>query len=121
VLRRVTPWHDDVFSDASLTTDGSQIAWSNSQGIFVRDLASGQQRKLDLTFATGISWSPDGRRIAYASWPGRWIRVLHLDGRRVAQLPADTRLASRIARFLRAARGRNGSTVRSAERVPPRL
>ncbi len=84
--RRVALTSDsrDNFRSPHWSPDGNQIAFHGNDGIFVAPALGGAPRRvvrIDTTAAllgagsftpiSGLSWSPDGQRLAYtSSWPG---------------------------------------------------
>ncbi len=78
-VRRVTPTGVSVAYNPSWSPDGSEIAYTtenvrltpmNGEGtseLWIVNVGTGQQRKLDVGDALQAAWSPHGRRIAYVS------------------------------------------------------
>jgi Tol biopolymer transport system component len=77
---------------AEWSPDGKRIALRRAERIYVRDLASGQEKCItpaDWPHCSGPAWSPDGKRLAFACrWdagPGR----VQTSGNAVFTVPAD--------------------------------
>ena len=50
----------------ALSTDGKRVAFVRNNALFIMDLDTRRQRPiLDLDNPRSVSWSPDGRRLAY--------------------------------------------------------
>jgi len=69
-------------TDPAWSPDGSQLVYSSDKGgdflqLWIRDLRSGQSRKLTslTTQPQGASWSPDGSRIAFFAVDAMWRRA----------------------------------------------
>jgi Tol biopolymer transport system component len=76
--------------DASVSPDGRRLAIVDA-GLFVMNADGSDRRALSFTNGLGVSWSPDGSRIAFGEWmPGHArnldIRVIAANG------TSDTRL-----------------------------
>jgi TolB protein len=70
---------------AEWSPDGAKIAFRRNEGIFTRDLATGEEKKIspeDWPHCSGPSWSPDGKTIAFACrWEaGNGIFLVGADG-----------------------------------------
>jgi Tol biopolymer transport system component len=78
-VRRVTPTGVSAAFNPSWSPDGTEIAYTTenvqltpmngegASGLWIVNVATGRQRKLDVGDAMQASWSPQGRRIAYVS------------------------------------------------------
>ena len=66
----VGPVKARLASDAALSPDGRQVAFSALTTLHVHDLASGKTQALTKPGETAYqpAWSPNGREIAYVSW-----------------------------------------------------
>lgn len=69
-------------TEPAWSPDGTRLAYSSDKGgdllqLWVRDLATGQDRQLTRlsTQPMGASWSPDGSRIAFLEVDGMWRRA----------------------------------------------
>ena len=69
-------------TEPAWSPDGTRLAYSSDKGgdllqLWVRDLATGQDRQLTrlITQPMGASWSPDGSRIAFLEVDGMWRRA----------------------------------------------
>ena len=69
-------------TDPAWSPDGSKLVYSSDKGgnllqLWVRDMASGQERQLTTltTQPQGASWSNDGKRIAFFDVDGMWRRA----------------------------------------------
>lgn len=81
----------------TLSPDGARLAFEAIGRIWIKDLADGNIRELvptdEAVTQLSPSWSPDGTRLAYASWSemrGGEVLVINAEGgvpRRVAQSP----------------------------------
>jgi serine/threonine protein kinase len=70
----------DVWSTA-LSPDGQKLAYVSGRKLMLRDLASGEERKLADAGPHAVAWSPDGLSIAYGGVVGgRPKRVSIADG-----------------------------------------
>lgn len=58
---------DGAETGVRLSPDGTKVAFIRLGDVWVRDLASGREKRLTVTLVTesGIQWSPDGARIAF--------------------------------------------------------
>ena len=66
--------------------DGSKVAFHRTDlsdigefGVFVVDVASRTLRRLNEGFGEGVSWAPDGNRLAFSGKGGVWIADLETD------------------------------------------
>ena len=72
---------------ASLSPDGSKVAYSTNDEIVIKDLPSGEIRIIPGTFGRISLWSPDGTRIANVTAGDQYgIFVMDLNGGNVKQL-----------------------------------
>ncbi len=93
---------DAAETGVRLSPDGAQVAFVRLGDVWVRNLASGREKRLTVTLVTesGIEWSPDGTRLAFVY--GRAIpREDEVDAvgrklvfRRSEQEPADVGVVS---------------------------
>ncbi len=82
-LRRVTPDGVKATFNPAWSPDGTEIAystedvqltplnWEGEAGLWVVNVSTGAQRKLEVDRAVQASWSPHGHRIAYTARPRR--------------------------------------------------
>ena len=89
VPRKVTPG-----CQADWSPDGRQIVFIRDNQVWVRDLASGQERRVtpDAWQRCGVpAWRPDGKRLAVASRHTGTIGIyfLSLDGKEIAPLATE--------------------------------
>ncbi len=72
--------------DAELSPDGSRLAFSALDKLYVLTLPNGVPRRLtsDTVLEQEPHWSPDGKRIVYVTWGngGGYIQAVAADGRR---------------------------------------
>ncbi len=94
--------HPSDWISSTWSTDGSQIAFHrlaiDDNGIYVVPALGGPERKLVAThipydLAAPLSWSPDGKWIAYSDWenggPGNRSFLLNVETLESHQLPHD--------------------------------
>lgn len=79
-LRRLSAWEGPVGPEPVASPDGAKIAWETSNGIIVTDSAGRHPRRVTRRSATGVSWSPDGKRLAIVSFTPA-ISIVDLNGR----------------------------------------
>lgn len=72
----------------ALSKDGKRVAFVRNNALFIMDLDSGRQRPiLDLDNPRSVTWSSDGRRLAYQAGSFS-IWLVNADGSRLRQLIA---------------------------------
>jgi hypothetical protein len=79
-LRRLTDWYGIRHDPGpAASPNGKRIAW-RINGVLVTDRNGKHARRVAKHHATDVTWSPDGRSIAFVD-AEPWIRIVALDGR----------------------------------------
>ena len=100
-----------VFNHASLSPRGDQLAFEAVGRIYIKTLPDGAPRPLaaeaEGVFQAMPSWSPDGRRVAYATWNGQkgHIKTASPDGGNVQTLTREA------GRYMRPAWSADGTQI----------
>jgi Tol biopolymer transport system component len=65
--RRLTSGAQQFVAGASISADGRRVAYSTPDGVYVRDIASGETRTLSREAAESVALSPDGTRLVVST------------------------------------------------------
>jgi Tol biopolymer transport system component len=96
-LRRVSPWQDGP-RDGVLSRDGRRIAFATDRGVVISDATGANRRRVSSAIAHGVTWSPDGRRVAFTDLDDDYrINIAGLDGRGRRSVNTQNVIAREVA------------------------